>query len=413
MTEKDKSSKKIKMFYFAPDFYPTWRLDLSELFSVELAKRGLDVTWSLWRSEAGPAAWLEQYGQAAFVSASYAGSSVLSRILNKMLQNTADIRMFLHLLFGPHYDIIQVRDLRYLSAGLGLLASGIRGSKFTFWLSYPFPENDAVKAKDTQGIKKYFYHFRSQLSIFWLYRFIFPKADHIFVQSKQMQTDLLQLYNIPLEKMTPVPMGVPSTLLDLTANRLVEVVKGRVVYVGTFAQIRRLENLIDAFAIVKKQVPYAELWLVGEGDIPEERIMLEQLAQKAKLTNSIKFTGFIPMEQAWEIAASAEVCLSPIYPTFVLRASSPTKLNEYMALGRPCVANEHPEQITTLRDSGAGLCVPWGINSFAEAIIWLLEHPKEASEMGIKGPAWVKANRTYDHIAEKVFAQYLLILDQN
>jgi len=206
-------------------------------------------------------------------------------------------------------------------------------------------------------------------------------------------------------------MGVPSALLDWTAKHPAEIVKGRVIYTGTFVKERKLEVLIEAFAVVKQQVPHAELWLVGDGTVPEERKMLEQLVEKRQLTDSVHFTGFVPMEQAWSSAASAEVCVSPVYPSFVLRPGSPTKLNEYMALARPCVANDHPEQAATLQESGAGLSVPWGSKDFAEAIIWLLKHPREAEEMGRKGPDWVKVNRTYDQIAEKVFSQYVTILD--
>lgn len=406
---KDRYS--IKIFYIVADFYPAWRLDLSELFSVQLAKRGLDLSWSLWRDTPGSAGWLEQYGQPTFVAGSCKGHSILSRVLNKLLQSAADIRVFFHLLFGPHYDIIQVRDQCYFAAGLGLLAARLRGVKFVYWLSFPFPENDKLKVEDTQGMKKYFYQMRGQLSTYWLYRFVFPKADHIFVQSEQMQADILERYHISLEKMTPVPMGVPSALLDWTAKHPAEIVKGRVIYTGTFVKERKLEVLIEAFAVVKQQVPHAELWLVGDGTVPEERKMLEQLVEKRQLTDSVHFTGFVPMEQAWSSAASAEVCVSPVYPSFVLRPGSPTKLNEYMALARPCVANDHPEQAATLQESGAGLSVPWGSKDFAEAIIWLLKHPREAEEMGRKGPDWVKVNRTYDQIAEKVFSQYVTILD--
>ncbi len=408
---KDKPT--ITVFYIVADFYPAWRLDLTELFSVQLAKGGLELSWSLWSDTPGSAGWFEQYGRPTFVAASCKGESILSRVFNKLLQSVADIRVFFHLVFGPHYDIIQVRDQCYFSAGLGLLAARLRGSKFVYWLSFPFPENDMLKAEETQGIKKYFYKMRGKLSAFWLYRFIFPKADHIFVQSEQMQTDIFERYQTPLEKMTPVPMGVPSALLDWTAEHPAETVKGRVIYTGTFVKERKLEVLIEAFVIVKKQVPYSELWLVGDGTVPEERKMLEQLVQQKQLTDSVHFTGFVPMEQAWSLAASAEVCVSPVYPSFVLRPGSPTKLNEYMALARPCVANDHPEQATTLQSSGAGLSVPWGSKEFARAIAWMMEHPLEAEKMGQKGPAWVKANRTYDQIAEKVFAKYQTILDQN
>jgi len=54
--------------------------------------------------------------------------------------------------------------------------------------------------------------------------------------------------------------------------------------------------------------------------------------------------------------------------------------------------------------------VPWGIESFAEAILELLDHPEKARALGARGPAWVAANRTYDKLAEQVHARYLALL---
>jgi len=161
--------------------------------------------------------------------------------------------------------------------------------------------------------------------------------------------------------------------------------------------------LIDAFAAVRQHCPHATLLMVGDGDLPGERLALERHAATLGLVAAVSFTGSVPMEQAWAHAASAEICLSPFHPNFVLLSTSPTKLVEYMALGRPVVTSEHPEQAAILRESMTGLCVPWGAMEFADAMVWMLEHPREAALMGAKGPAWVAANRTYPIIAETVW----------
>jgi hypothetical protein len=43
-----------------------------------------------------------------------------------------------------------------------------------------------------------------------------------------------------------------------------------------------------------------------------------------------------------------------------LNPASPTKLVEYMALGKAVVANDHPDQRMVLEQSGAGICVTVG-----------------------------------------------------
>ncbi len=152
--------------------------------------------------------------------------------------------------------------------------------------------------------------------------------------------------------------------------------------------------------------------MVGDGDFPHERAALQRQVAELDLADAVTFTGQVPIEEAWALSSSAAVCVSPFYPSKILASTSPTKLVEYMAMGRPVVCNDHPEQSAIIRDSGAGLCVAWDPAAFAEALAWMLEHPAQAEQMGAKGPAWVAAARTYPIIAETVRLTYQQLLQR-
>ncbi len=109
----------------------------------------------------------------------------------------------------------------------------------------------------------------------------------------------------------------------------------------------------------------------------------------------------MPREEAFAYVRAADVCLSPIFPSPILDVASPTKLVEYMALAKPVIANDHPEQTQVIDASGGGLHVPWDETQFAEAIITLLTNPALAAEMGRKGRAYVAQHRCYSVIAER------------
>lgn len=96
------------------------------------------------------------------------------------------------------------------------------------------------------------------------------------------------------------------------------------------------------------------------------------------------FTGQLPRKKAWELVKCADVCVSPIYPHEIFNVSVPTKLLEYMSLGRPVVANNQPMQKYLLEKSDAGLCVNYDEDEFANAILYLLKNPEKANEMGKK-----------------------------
>jgi glycosyltransferase involved in cell wall biosynthesis len=102
----------------------------------------------------------------------------------------------------------------------------------------------------------------------------------------------------------------------------------------------------------------------------------------------------------------ADVCVSPFLPTPVLNSTSPTKLVEYMAMGRAVVANDHPEQREVLASSGAGLCVPYEEDAFARAIVKILRDPEGAARMGRRGREYVERCRTYSRIADAVERDY-------
>ena len=98
--------------------------------------------------------------------------------------------------------------------------------------------------------------------------------------------------------------------------------------------------------------------------------------------------------------------LSIAHPRF----GSPTKLVEYLALGLPVVANDHPEQRLILRPSRAGVCVPWGAQYFARGVLVDETQSGRACGDGARGRAWVEANRTYARIAADVERTYFAVL---
>ena len=402
----------IKLFYFISDTYPAWRFDVVELFGQELPKKGISVTWCMRRNDTGRCTTVEQDGQRIHLPASLGKRSTAAKVVNRFLEAFCEIYWFVRLIVGPRFDIIQVRDDRYLAGGWAWLAARLTGAKFVYWVSFPFPENDIEKSLRTTGLKRLFLAARARLTGWWLYSAMLTLADHVFVQSEEMQR-AVAAYGIPWDRMSPVPMGIPIRLLETEVMQNAVIEPGLIAYVGTLGAVRRLDVIIEAFAIVHRNCPYARLMMIGDGDVPAERLALEEQVQHLGLTDYVTFTGFLPVAEVWRLLANVAIGLSPIFVDRVLKVGSPTKLVEYMAMGKPAVCNNHPEQSMINGESHAGLCVPWGVDQFAEAIIWMLQHPDKASEMGKRGPAWVMANRTYPIIAAHVHAKYQQILDSS
>lgn len=403
--------RRFRLFYSIEDRFPPFRVDLTELFFAQVATLAADITWYMRRGEPGPCGQQQVPGfpgqpvHLPWVPGLWAGKA--GRALTRLAFWVTDIWQLARHAWGSA-EVIQVRD-KYLAGLFGLLLARAAGRRFVYWCSYPFPEHYDERARNQSGLARLYSQAMAAAGYRVLYRFVMPRADHCFVQSTRMRADIAA-FGVPAARMTAVPMGVPDVLLTLAAHQSQPVVPGRVVYIGTLAAVRRMELLLDAFAPVAARFAHAELWMVGEGDLPEERQALEAHARRIGIGERVRFTGFLPMQRAWELAATAAVCVSPIAPNRALLAGSPTKLIEYMALGRPVVCNDHPEQQEVIAASGAGHCVGWSAEAFAEAIGWMLAHPQEAEALGRQGPAWVAANRTYSVLARQVVQTYERLL---
>lgn len=383
------------------------RVDVADLFAQRIAAAGYDIDYVIFSRQPGPA-WREirWCGARAWVVGRSARTGVAGAVASKWYELLADLRTFAKTLSG-RYDIVQVRD-KFVSGVLGVMAAKLRGRTFTYWLSYPFAECRIVDGREGNSRFPRLSIVGGTTAKWLLYRIILPLADHVFVQSEQMKSDVAA-EGIDPAKMTAVPMAVSESLLA-HARQVPE--PGTVLYLGTLIRVRRLDTLLEALRLVHARHPGARLVFVGEGDSPEDREFLERRTAELGLAGAVEFTGMLPMAEAHERVARAAVCVSPFYPIPILLSTSPTKISEYMALGRPVVANAHPEQSRIIAESGAGICVEWSAEAFAQAIIALLDDPAAAERMGALGRDYVRTHRIYPVVAPRVVAEYRRLLGQ-
>jgi glycosyltransferase involved in cell wall biosynthesis len=205
-------------------------------------------------------------------------------------------------------------------------------------------------------------------------------------------------------------MGISVELIDQGKLPVAAEMPPVVLYVGGLQVVRRLEILIDCFAEVARRREDVKFRVVGDGSVPEDRARLERRAAELGIAGRVEFTGQLPMAAAQRHIASASVCLSPIVVTPTLRVASPTKFVEYLAWAKPTIGNDHPEQSMIAEQSRGAICVEWSDKAFADAIVWCLDHPDEASAMAERGRAWVAAHRTYDRIGTVVYDRLTSII---
>lgn len=408
----------MNFFYVTREKHPSFRVDLSELFSKGMAqKKHHHIDWHMQslKESNSEELQLNEY-ENVFLGKYLGDGGLLTRVLNKLYALGHDFKI-LNFVKKGDYDFVQVRD-KVFAAIIGLIAARRKKIPFYYWLSFPHAEADVVRSSDPYMLisrpMRWFYLLRGKLSIFILYKFIFPRADFIFVQSDRMLADI-EKYGIDRNKMMPVPMGVNFEHMQNTNKVLINddrlIGKKVLMYLGTMARDRRIEFLVEMMPQILEQVPNSVLLLVGDAT-SKDMDFIKGKVNELNLKGKVVFTGFIPMEQGWAYIRASDVCISPFRPSPILDSTSPTKLIEYMSWGVPVVANKHPDQSKVINESGAGYAVDYDIDSFAEACLSLLMHPQEAKKMGALGVEYVKDHRTYDILMDDVESKYIDLLNK-
>jgi len=405
--------RRLRLLIVSSDTFPPTRVDVSVLFGVELAGRGHQIDWILQSEAACARSYVADWaGGQVWVGATDLGGSLFRRIRKHVLGMANDLRLISRLR-NTRYDAVEVKD-KFLAGAIAAIACRLFRTRFVYWLSYPFPEHYLLRAKDGTARYPRLYVLRGLIFKWLLYRCLLRAARHVFVQSEQMREDIAA-EGIPLNKITAVPMGISvETFAAVSAperRRLLPENVPCVLYLGSLNKVRRMDFLLRALALVRESLPAVLLYVVGRGDNPEDEIFFKEELARLDMERSVVMVGQLPHSQALQYVVEADVCTSPFYPTPVLRSASPTKLVEYMALGKAVVANDHPEQKRIIEEAGAGLCVPYDERQFAAAIVTLLKDPKTTQIMGERGRRYAIEHRSYRVIADAVEKRMLDIIE--
>jgi len=145
---------------------------------------------------------------------------------------------------------------------------------------------------------------------------------------------------------------------------------------GRFEPQKGLHDLIEAVALVRKELPEARLLLIGDGPLREN---LQECARQKGVSDAVLFTGWrndVPRL----IQASDVFCLSSHWESFGL------VLVEAMALGKPVVATGVDGIPEVVEHERTGLLVPARQpQALAVALVELLADPARARRMGEAG----------------------------
>jgi glycosyltransferase involved in cell wall biosynthesis len=146
----------------------------------------------------------------------------------------------------------------------------------------------------------------------------------------------------------------------------------RVLFVGRLVPYKGLPVLLRAVDQLRRSGVELRLWIAGRG--PEETRLRDQVA-KSGLTDVVRLLGFVPDVDLAALYRGADVVACP---SLSLLESTPTSLEEAVALGVPIVGSSLPGADESLPNDGRrGLLAPPGdIGALAAALRSMLAVPR-------------------------------------
>lgn len=170
--------------------------------------------------------------------------------------------------------------------------------------------------------------------------------------------------------------------------------------VGTAIRLepeKAVDDLVAAFALVRRQQPTAHLLVAGDGT---ERAALERQALELGVADACRFVGFQSDPRPY-------ISLMDVFVLPVPFGSASIGLLEAMALGRACVISFGGEGEAVVPGENGYWAEPRDPTSLADCIVRIIGDPERRAAFGQAARRRVDADYSADSVARQLGSLYL------
>ncbi|MBF0463162.1 MAG: glycosyltransferase family 4 protein [Magnetococcales bacterium] len=229
---------------------------------------------------------------------------------------------------------------------------------------------------------------------------VYQRANGLLCTTPHLLEDIRQTYQTTTPGLAS-PLGYDA---ELAANALAEspFQPNRppvLLFLGSLHAWKGISTLLEAMVMVDGAI----LKMVG-GDALRHQALRQQ-AQSLGVADKIQWVQAIPPAQRFRMIHTADICLLPLsHRAIASRYTSPLKLFEYMAMGKPIITANLPSMRSLLEDgTHALLAEAEDATSLATAIRTLLDNPDLAHRLATAAQTLAQ-NYTWEKRAAQILA---------
>lgn len=293
------------------------------------------------------------------------------------------------------YDLIFVFEPSPITVGIpALILKKMKSVPILFWVQDLWPESlsatGAVKSKTLLTL------------IERLVKFIYKRCDRILIQSRSFFDSIVQQGGRS-DRILYFPNSAENifnTSLSSSEN-VSSLPEGfKIMFAGNIGAAQDFETILSAAEVLKS---YEDIkWIIiGEGRLSE---WVQREVATRKLHRTVYLLGRFPLEKMPLFFRMSDVMLVTLKRMPIFALTIPSKIQSYLACGRPIIAALDGEGSKIVDDAGAGFtCPAEAPTALAQAVIKMYEMPKDEREkMGMSGRRYYEANFDRDVLLDKL-----------
>ncbi|MCB0415283.1 MAG: glycosyltransferase family 4 protein [Bdellovibrionales bacterium] len=237
------------------------------------------------------------------------------------------------------------------------------------------------------------------LVVRWIYR----NSNLVFIQSKQFEESVKRWGGVDTE-IQYLPNWAPQLFeTHLKSKNANSESKIKLLFAGNLGRAQGVSYLLDAMNILKNENVVLDIY----GDGSEKPLLMDKI-KKLDLFDKVKLKEVLPLEQMPGLYEKYDALVVSLIDDKNLERVLPSKVQGYLASGKPILAMGSGELKRVIVESESGyVCDPEDAKSFSEIVLKFLKMSRgDRSILGSHGKNYYFNNFSRNNQINQIIQQF-------